>query len=373
MKIEVKQIHSKKELEQFVKFHIELYKNNPCAIPPLMADEIKALDTAVNPAFQSAKAFYFLAMQNKKIVGRIAGIINFHETEQQHIKKLRFAYFDAIDDLKVSQALFEKLYEIAKDHGLDHLEGPMGATSMEKAGLLTEGFDQMATVIGQYNFAYYATHLEKLGFVPEKEWLEMRINAPESIPEKIYSFSDLVTKRYGLKLVRLKTKADLRKYIQPVFNLLEISYSELESYVPITDKQKAFYAEKYANILSPDFITIIEDEAEELIAFAIVMPSFAKALQKAKGKLLPWGWYHLLKAQKKNDTAEFVLIGVHPKFQKKGITAIIFKEMHETFKRNNIQFLETNPELEANQSVQLLWKDYDPVIHKRRKTFRKEV
>lgn len=373
MKIEIKQIHSRQELKQFISFQLSLYKDHPYFVPALIADEINSLDTAKNPAFQSAKAFYFLAYMNGEIVGRIAAIINLYEVDQQKVNKLRFSHFEVIDDINVTKALFDTLYEIAAQHGLDHLEGPMGATSMEKVGMLTEGFDQTATVIGQYNPAYYVKHLEDLGFTPEKEWLEMRINTPTSIPEKIYRFSELVTDRYDLNLVRLRSKADLKKYIQPVFNLLEISYSELESYVPITENQKAFYAEKYANILSPDYITIIEDKEGELIAFAIVIPSFAKALQKAKGKLLPFGWYHLLKAQKKNDTAEFVLIGVHPKFQKKGITAIIFKEMHETFRRNNIQYLETNPELVDNQSVQLLWKDYDPVIHKRRKTFRKDL
>lgn len=373
MKIEVKQIHSKKELKQFVKFQIDLYKDNPYFVPSLIADEINGLDPEKNPAFQSAKPFYFLAYKDGKIVGRIAAIINHYEVEKQHIKKLRFGYFDVIDDIEVSRALFSKVEEIAKENSLEFLEGPMGATNLEKVGMLTYGFDRIATVIGQYNYEYYPEHLKELGFETEKEWLEMYLDAPKKLDDKVFKFADLITKRYELNLVQLKTKEDLRNYIKPVFDLLEESHSELESFVPITEEQKDFYAKKYTTILSPDYINVIEDKDGKLIAFAIVMPSFVKALQKANGKLFPFGWYHLLQAQRKNDTAEFVLIGVHPSYQKKGLTAIIFREMYYTFKRNNIKYLETNPELVDNQSVQLLWKDFDPTIHKRRMTFKKSI
>lgn len=373
MKIQVKEIHTKKELKEFVKFQLDLYKGNPYFVPSLISDEIAALDIENNPAYQSATARYFLAYKNDEIVGRIAAIINHYEVNEQQIKKLRFGYFDVIDDIEVSRALFDKIKKIGKENQLEFMEGPMGATNLEKVGMLTYGFDRIATVIGQYNYNYYPKHLKELGFVKEKEWIEMFIKMPNSIPEKIYKFSDLITERYHLNLIQLKTKADLKRYIKPVFELLEKSHNQLESFVPITEKQKEFYANKYSQILSPDFINIIEDKDGNLISFAIVMPSFAKALQKAKGKLFPFGWYHLLQAQRKNDTAEFVLIGVHPNYQRKGITSIIFREMYKTFKDNNIKYLETNPELIENQSVQVLWKDYNPETHKRRMTFKKEI
>lgn len=372
MEIQVKEIHTKKELKDFVKFQMDLYKGNPYFVPSLISDEVTALDTETNPAYQSADARYFLAYKNGKIAGRIAAIINHYEVNEQQIKKLRFGYFDVIDDIEVSRALFDTLEKIGKENQLEFMEGPMGATNLEKVGMLTYGFDRIATVIGQYNYDYYPKHLKQLGFEKEKEWLEMFIHMPESIPDKIFKFADLVTERYQLKLIQLKTKADLKRYIKPVFDLLEESHNELESFVPITDKQKEFYANKYSQILSPDYINVIEDNEGNLISFAIVMPSFAKALQKAKGKLLPFGWYHLLQAQRKNDTAEFVLIGVHPSYQRKGITSIIFREMYRTFVENNIKYLETNPELIENQSVQALWKDYNPETHKRRMTFKKK-
>lgn len=372
MNIEIKEIHSQRELRDFVKFQMELYKGNPYFVPGLMVDEVNSLDVTKNPAFKFAKARYFLAYKEGKIVGRIAAIINDIEVNELNIKKLRFGWLDMIDDLEVTKALFSKLEEVAKENSLEFMEGPMGASNLEKAGMLTFGFDRIATAIGQYNFSYYPEHLEKLGFVKEKEWVENIILAPETIHDKIHQFSELVKERYNLKVLHFKTAKEMQPYIKPVFDLLEESYKELETFVPISEEQKAFYAKKYSTILNPDFITFIEDE-EELVAFAITMPSFAKALQKAKGKFLPFGWYHLMKAQKKNDTVEFVLIGVHPKYQRKGVTAIIFKEMYETFRKHGIKYLETNPELEENQSVQLLWKDYNPVLHKRRKTFKKDI
>jgi len=372
MSIEIKEIHSQRELRDFVKFQLNLYKDNPYFVPGLMVDEVNSLDVSKNPAFKFATARYFLAYKEGQIAGRIAAIINQVEVNELNIKKIRFGWFDVIDDIEVTKALFAKVQEIGRENGLEFMEGPMGATNLEKAGMLTFGFDKLATAIGAYNYDYYPKHLEQLGFVKEKEWVENIINAPETIPDKIHQFSDLVKERYHLKVLHFKSAKEMQPYIKPVFDLLEESYKGLETFVPITEEQKAFYAKKYSTILNPDFITFIKDE-EELVAFAITMPSFAKALQKAKGKFLPFGWYHLMKAQKKNDTVEFVLIGVHPKYQRKGVTAIIFKEMYETFRKHGIKYLETNPELEDNQSVQALWTDYNPVLHKRRKTFRKDI
>jgi GNAT superfamily N-acetyltransferase len=373
MEIQVKEIFSRTELKDFVKFQLSLYKDNPYFVPPLVAEEINNLDASKNPSFKHANARYFVAYKNGQMVGRIAAIINKVEVHELGEKKIRFGHFDVVDDIEVSKALFAKVAEVGKENGLIYMEGPMGATNLEFAGMLTFGFDKIATAIGPYNYEYYPQHLEALGFVKQKEWVENFMIAPEIISDKVHAFSKLVAERYNLKVLHFNKSSELKPYIKPVFDLLEESYKELETFVPITDEQKEFYARKYSTILHPDFITFIEDENKKIIAFAITMPSFAKALQKAKGRFFPMGWYHLLQAKKKNDTAEFVLIGVHPSYQRKGVTAIIFKEMYETFRKHNIKFLETNPELEDNQNVQVLWKDYNPVLHKRRKTFRKEL
>lgn len=373
MSIEIREIHSQRELRDFVRFQMKLYEGNPYFVPGLIVDEVNSLDVTKNPAFKFASARYFMAYRDGQVVGRVAAIINDIEVNKLKIKKLRFGWLDMIDDIEVTKALISKLEEVGRENGLEFMEGPMGASNLEKAGMLTFGFERLSTAIGQYNYEYYPKHLEELGFVKEKEWVENFMTTPTSIAPRIYEFAQLVTERYKLKLLHFKNAKEMQPYIKPVFDLLEESFKDLETFVPISEEQKAHYAKKYSAILNPDFISFIEDGEGELCAFAITMPSFSKALQKAKGKFFPFGWYHLLKAKKKNDTVEFVLIGVHPKYQKKGITSIIFKDMFETFTKHNIKYLETNPELEENQSVQALWTDYNPVLHKRRKTFKKDI
>ena len=373
MSIEIREIHSQRELRDFVRFQMKLYEGNPYFVPGLIVDEVNSLDVTKNPAFKFASARYFMAYKDGQVVVRVAAIINDIEVNKLKIKKLRFGWLDMIDDIEVTKALIAKLEEVGRENGLEFMEGPMGASNLEKAGMLTFGFERLSTAIGQYNYEYYPKHLEELGFVKEKEWVENFMTTPTSIAPRIYEFAQLVTERYKLKLLHFKNAKEMQPYIKPVFDLLEESFKDLETFVPISEEQKAHYAKKYSAILNPDFISFIEDGEGELCAFAITMPSFSKALQKAKGKFFPFGWYHLLKAKKKNDTVEFVLIGVHPKYQKKGITSIIFKDMFETFTKHNIKYLETNPELEENQSVQALWTDYNPVLHKRRKTFKKEI
>ncbi len=373
MKIEVREIKLRKELKDFVKFQLNLYKDHPYFVPPLIEEVINDLDVDKNPTLKDVTPYYLMAFKNGKAVGRIAAVINHYEVNTQKIKKIRFGYFDVIDDLEVSRALFEKVSEIAKKHELEFMEGPMGASNLETAGMLTEGFDQLGTAIALYNYDYYPKHLEQLGFVKEKEWVEFKLNVPTEIDEKIYRFADMVTERYNLEIIHFKNKKEITPYIKPLFDLIDESHEVLGTYVPISAEQKEFYAKKYTQILNPEFITFIKDGEGKLCAFAITLPTFAKALQKAKGKLFPFGWYHLLQSQKKNDTCEFVLIGVHPSYQRKGVTSIIFKDAFETFTKHNIKYLETNPELIENQSVQALWTDYNPVLHKRRKTFRKNI
>lgn len=373
MQIEVKEIKTKSELKRFVKFQLDLYSQNNCFVPPLINEVVNDLDVEKNPTLKAVTPYYFMAFIDGKPVGRIAAVINHYEVNTQKVKKIRFGYFDVIDKLEVSRALFAKVEEIGKQNGLEFMEGPMGASNLETAGMLTFGFDRIGTAIALYNYDYYPKHLEQLGFVTEKEWVEFRLMVPESIDPKIYRFADLVTEKYKLKLLEFKSKSELKPYIKPVFDLIDESHEVLDTFVPISKEQKDFYAKKYTQILNPEYITFIEDSEGKLCAFAITLPSFAKALQKANGKLFPFGWYYLMQAQKKNDTCEFVLIGVHPDYQRKGITSIIFREAFKVFKKNNIKYLETNPELVGNQNVQALWADYNPELHKKRKTFRKNI
>ena len=371
--IKVKQVLNSSDLELFIKFPMELYKGNPYYVPPLINEEKSIWMKEENPALQYSEAAQFLAYKGENIVGRIAVMINHKEEKELGIRKVRFGWLDFINDIEVSKSLINTAIEYAKSKGISKIEGPMGFTNLDKAGMLTKGFDKLATMIGIYNFDYYPKHMEQLGLVKEKEWVEFEINFPDTLPDKVEKFSNLIAEKYELELVKFKSKKDILPLVEPMFKLLDDTYKHLSTYTPITQEQIKHYKEKYFKFIDKDYIVCIKDKYGSLISFAITMPSYSKALQKAKGKLFPFGWWHLLNAGKKNDRANFYLIGIHPQYQKRGVTAIIFKEIYETFKKKGVKFLETNPELEENASIQALWQDYHPTNHKRRRTYSLEI
>jgi len=371
--IKILQATTKKDIKQFVTFPFKLYKNCPYWVPPLIKDEMETLDSDKNPVFKNAEASYYLAQRDGKTVGRISVIVNHLEINEIGKKKVRFGWFDVIDDIEVTKALLEKVFETGRKHNLEYAEGPVGFSNMEKAGILTEGYEEMNTMITWYHYPYYAEHFKKLGFEKQATWVEYKLSIPPSIKEKVAKFSSIIKQRYELSVIRFNNKKEILPYVDTMFELLNKTYNTLQTFVPIQQYQIDYYKEKYFTFIQPDYITCIKDKNGTLIAFSIVMPSFTKALKKANGSLFPLGWYHLWQAQRKNDRAAFYLIGIDPEYQGKGVTAIIFEEMQNLFNSKGIDTVETNPELKENTAVQLLWKDYNPVQHKERSTFRKDL
>ncbi len=371
--IYIKEIYTRKELKSFVKFQLELYKNNPYFVPPLIEEELNILDKNINPVFNHGEARYFLALKDNKIVGRIAALINYNEEKNGEMKQ-RFGWFDFINDIKVTEALLNKVKEIAKENNIKILEGPQGFSNMDKAGMLVEGFEKLATMITLYNEAYYPIFMEKLGFIKSKDWVEYEMNSPKVLRDKINKFTHIIKERYSLEAIQFNNKKEIIKYADEMFKLLGETYSELSTYVPLSKQQIEYYKQKYFTFLNHEFITCIRNyKTDKLMAFAILMPSFSKALQKANGSLFPFGWFHLWKASRKNDYANFYLIGIHPTLQGKGVTAVVFSEVFKSLIKNNIKYLETNPELEDNLNVQLLWKEFNPTMHKRRRCYKIEL
>ncbi|MBP0612384.1 GNAT family N-acetyltransferase [Chryseobacterium sp. cx-311] len=371
--IGVVEVKSGKELMEFIRFPMELYKNNKNYVPSLIKGEKENWDSRENPALNYSSTKKFLAKKDGKTVGRIALIINNKEKTELGISKVRFGWIDFIDDLNVSKSLIGEAEKFARENSISKIEGPMGFTNLDKAGTLTMGFDKMATMIGIYNHDYYSSHFEKLGLTKEKEWVEYEIVFPEILPEKVVKFNELIKEKYQLRVMRFKSKKEFLPLVDPMFKLLDQTYSSLSTYTPLTPEQIQSYKDKYFSLLDKDFIICVADKDDNLVAFAVTMPSYSEALQKANGYLFPFGWWHLLQAGKKNARANFYLIGIHPDYQKRGVTSIIFKEIYEIFKKKGVKYLETNPELADNKAIQLLWQDYNPVNHKRRATFSKTV
>lgn len=371
--ITIKEVTNKALLKDYIKFPFALYKNHPYWVPPLIQDEFETFDKTKNPAFTNAEAYFYLAYKDSNIVGRIAAIINWDEVNNQQKKKVRFGWWDAIDDVKVTEALLEKVYELGRKNNLEYVEGPMGFSNLDKVGVLTEGFDELGSMITWYNYPYYKEHLEELGYATEKEYIESKFPFDNVKPEFFFKAQELIKKRYEVKPLNFTKTKDILPYVDEMFDLFNKSYASLSSFVAITDIQKEYFKKKYIGFINPEYIKFVMDKDNKMVAFSIVMPSFSQALQKANGRLFPFGFYHLLKAKKQSKEVLFYLIGVLPEYQNKGVTAIIFNEYYETFKELGIENCIRTPELADNIAIQQLWKHFDPVIFRRRKTFRKEL
>ena len=371
--ISIHEVTNKSELKEFVKFPFSLYKNNQYWVPPIIKDEMESFDTDKNPVFKNAEAQLFIAKRNGKIVGRVAAIINWLEVKDQGLKKMRFGYFDFADDLEVSKALLDKVKAIGESHKLDFMEGPVGFSNLDKVGVLTEGFEHIGTMITWYNHPYYKDHYEQHGFVKEKEYLENKFKASAADPKLFEKANMLIKKRFQLRALNFSNSDEIMPWVDKMFDLFNGTYAKLSSFVKITDDQKAYFKKKYISFINPEYIKFVVDKDDELVAFAIVMPSFSKALQKANGKLFPFGFLHLLNARKNSKDVIFYLIGIRPDFQNKGITAIIFNEYYHTFKEKGVENCIRTPELEENTAIRQMWKHFDPITHKRRRTYRKNL
>jgi len=371
--ITLQEITTKKEMKAFVQFPFKLYKNNPYWVPPIINDELDSFDKTKNPVFEHAEARFFVAYKNKKIVGRIAAIINYTEINQQKLKKMRFGWFDFVDDIEVSKMLLKKVEEIGKQNKLNYMEGPVGFSNLDKVGVLTDGFDHMGTMITWYNYPYYKTHFEKLGFKIEKEYLENKFAFKNVERAPLERVSEVIKKRYQVKSLNFTKTKDIMPYVDEMFDLFNESYVSLPSFVPISNIEKAFFKKKYISFINPEYIKFVLDKDDHIIAFAVIMPSFSNALQKAKGKLLPFGLFHLLNAKKNSKDVILYLIGVHPKYQSKGIHALLFLEFQTSCELNGIENCIRTPELASNTAIAALWKKFDPVTFKKRCTYKKVI
>ncbi|MDG1822438.1 MAG: GTP cyclohydrolase [Flavobacteriaceae bacterium] len=373
--IEVIEVKNRKQFRAFFQFPFELYRNCEQWVPPITKEEHATFDPKKNSVFNHAMARLFLAKKNGVVVGRVAAMINWVEVQELKKTKVRFGWYDTINDIEVSKKLLRAVEGVAIAEGMTYIEGPMGFSNMDKAGILTQGFEHMNTMITWYHHPYQKEHLEQLGLVKQSEWIEFKINIydAEDAPEKVRKFAQLIKERYKLRILDFKTTEDIEPRIDEMFDLLNQTYSKLQSFVPIQQHQIAHYKDKFLPYVHPDFIKCVVDETGKMVAFTITMPSFTKTLKKINGKMSVLGMLRLWRAQRKNNRAAFYLIGIEESYQNKGVTAIIFQEIQDMFNRRGITEVETNPELEENKAIQALWKNYEHQLHKRRRTYRKEI
>ena len=373
MSVEIKQIPlTKKELTKFVDFAIDLYKDNDCYVPPLVSDDVNTLRPEGNPAFDFCECACWMAYRDGKPVGRIAGIINSAVNERSGRKDARFGFVDFIDDEEVVDALFETVSNWGRQKGMDHLVGPLGFTDMDYEGMLIEGFDRLGTMATIYNYPYYPKHMERLGFQKEADWVEFLVKVPDEIPEKMRRVAEIVRRRFGLHTVKLTSRKLLaERYGHALFEVINEAYDKLYGYSPLTPRQIDHYIDMYLGLIRLDGVCVIVDKDDKLVGVGISVPSLSRALQKSRGRLLPFGWIPLLKALKfgKTDYVDLMLVAIKPEYQGKGVNALLFENMIPAFQKCGFIAAETNPELESNTNVQSQWESFDYEQHKRRRSF----
>jgi hypothetical protein len=373
MKIRVQEVNNNSSLKRFVAFPFSLYAGHKYWVPPMRLDEIKTLRKDKNPAFDFCEAKYWLAWQDKRLVGRIAGIINHKFNQKTGKNYLRFGWIDFIDDQEVTQALFAALDVWGKERNMQYIHGPLGFTDMDNEGMLIEGFEELGTLATIYNYPYYPVHLEKIGFQKDTDWLEYELIPPQQIPEKISRLAEGIAKRYDLHLLKVKKAREILPYAHQIFEVLNSAYDRLYGFVPLTEKQIDYYVKQYFSFIVPEYVPVVLDRDDKVVAFGITMPSVSRALQKCRGRLFPFGIIHLLKAMKNNPDVDLYLTAVRPDMQNKGVNAMLINEMNKIYVRNKIRRVESNPELEDNQKIQAQWKLFTSRQHKRRRCYIKEI
>ena len=368
MDIVIKEVLSGKELKDFILFPHKLYANNSFWVPSLLSDEKKALTQKKNPAFEYCKATYWLAYKGNEVVGRIAGIINETYIQKWGKRYARFGWLDFIDDANVSKALLDTVESWALNQSMVALHGPLGFTDFDPEGMLIEGFDKVSTMTTLYNYPYYPGHLEKLEYRKDVDWAEYEIAIPTVIPACVSTIALAAASKLKLQVLEAKTPRALLPYASGVFALINKSYADLYGVVPLTSSQINAYTKQYFSFIRPEYVSLILQH-DVVVAFAIAIPSLSKALQKAKGRLFPFGYFYLYQALQKNSLVDLYLIGVDPKLQGKGVTALLIKDLGEKLIKNNVTKAVTHPILEQNAKMAFFWRGYRKQIFKRRRCY----
>ena len=376
--VQIKRVETKKDLKAFIECHYDLYEGNQYDAPNLYSDELNTLSKDKNAAFDFCEAEYFLALKEGKVVGRVAAIINNKANEKWDKKDVRFGWIDFIDDIEVSKALLKAVEDYGREKGMTSVVGPLGFTDMDPEGMLTWGFDQLGTMATIYNYDYYPKHMEKLGgWEKDNDYVEYRLDVPETAPEKYTKIAEMVEKRYNLHARKL-TKKEIFEggYGKKLFDLINVTYSHLYGFSELSERQIDQYVKMYFPLADLDLITVVEDgnKDNQLVGLAITIPSLTRALQKChRGRLFPFGWWHLLRAIKfhKTEVVDLLLIGVLPEYRSKGANSLVFADLIPRYVKYGFKWGETHVEMETNESVQSQWGPLDPTMHKKRRCYRK--
>ena len=380
----VKRVETRKDLKKFIRFNYELYKGNPYAVPDFLEDTLDTFNPRKNAAYEFCSSQLFLAWKDGKIVGRVAAIINNRANETWNVKNVRFGWIDFIDDIEVSRALLDAVALWGKERGMEHLVGPLGFTDMDPEGMLIEGFDQLSTMSTLYNYPYYPRHMEQLGLEKEVGWVERKVTVPygsqhAAQDEKFFRIAEIVKKRFNLKVKKFRNYREIKEgnYVEKIFGVINKAYAPLYGFSQLSKRQIETYAENYLRFIDMRLLTIVENEQGDVVAMGVGMASLSRALQKAKGKLFPFGWWHLLRALKckscRSEYLDLLLVGVVPEYQGKGVNALLFADLIPIGSEMGFKWGETHLQLEDNNKSQDQWAYLECEVHKKRNCYTKKI
>jgi hypothetical protein len=376
MTIAVSEVQGRSDLKKWVTFPLGLYRNDPNYIPQLTRDELDFFSPGKNPAFKVAEAKLLLARRNGEVVGRVCGIINGLESQKLGYRRGRFGWFETIEDPGVASAMLGQLEQWFAAEGCREMTGPHGFTDLDPEGMLVEGFEALPTIAGSYNKLYYPKFMEAFGFQKEVDYLEQRVNVPQEMPPLFKMMEKKVlpaAEAEGYRLVKGLTRKGLLQYAGQFWEVLEASFAQLYGVTPLTDEQKSYYEKKYFNYIDPTFIQLVVDSRDKLQGFFMALPSLSRAFQKARGRLFPWGFLHILKGFKHFDTLDFYFAGVHPESNSQRVLPVMTLGIYRAARQNGVRYVETNRELETNTAIVGLWARFGVLNKRRTRIFRKDL
>ena len=375
MPVDIRIVENKKDLKTFVKVPFSIYKNDPYWVPPLIVEEMDTFNPAKNPSYELADARLFVAYRDNKPVGRVAAILNHAANKKYNTKNMRFGWFESIEDYEVTVALLDTVEDWARETGMETMSGPHGFTDLDPEGMLVEGFDQLPTLAVFYNYSYYPEFMDNYGFQKDVDYIEFKseISHETGVPEKLARLVERIRERSNLNVLQLRSRKDVLKWGPPVMELIDETYKEIYGAVPLTQTLIQYYVDKYLSYIDPNLIKVVTNGDNQLVGVMITMPSLSRAFQKAKGRLFPFGWYHLLRGLKQRETIDFYLAGIKEKYRGKGVDLLMVVELLKTILDKGFKYTESNPELETNTKIHAQWKHFNPEQHKRRRIYKKNI
>lgn len=365
----VKEVTSRKDLKKFIQFPKKLYKGCPYYVPPLDNAEMKAL--TIHPALKFCDLKLWIAYRDGEIVGRIAGIINKKCNEIKGQQRVRFSWFDTIDDFEVANALFKEVEAWGRSRQMTELCGPSRYSNMDKQSMLIEGFQHTPSISSDYNYAYYPKLVEQLGFEKEVDYIQYNTKVRE-VPEEIERVAQRINERYKVRIRPYKSKKEIEEIGHKFFHVLNESYHNIFNFIPLTDEEIDWIIKSDFSVANKDLIVILVDENDEMVGISFCLPSLSKGFQKANGKLFPFGWFHILRALRQRETVDMFLTGVLPKYGNSGIHAIYHKELNERFYQMGFKYALASQQLENNPACRI-WQKYDAEIIFRRRCYKKNI